>query len=173
VPATPNTQVRDLSLVSYTLLPTNAPDMIVLQRSDLAVPWTSSQNVSFQGNMSTLLQNSTSREVAPGVVGFRFAFRQANGAMIDQSQYTGYNSTNPVVAVDVGMAVIGKESLALLNATQIQQIQSALATATITNGVKASWDAPLVLAPFYSPPYPKSLGSGLKTFERWVACPPF
>lgn len=86
VPATPNTQVRDLSLVSYTLLPTNAPDMIVLQRSDLAVPWTSSKNVSFQGNMSTLLQNSTSREVAPGVVGFRFAFRQANGAMIDQSQ---------------------------------------------------------------------------------------
>src|ERR1700733_10655313 len=123
--------------------------------------------------MSTLLQNSTSREVAPGVVGFRFAFRQANGAMIDQSQYAGYNATNPVVAVDVGMAVIGKESLALLNATQIQQIQSALATATITNGVKAIWDAPLVLAPFYSPPYPKSLGSGLKTFERWVACPPF
>ena len=92
--------------------------------------------------------------------------------MIDQSQYTGYSSSNPVVAVDVGMAVIGKESLAVLSATQIQQIQAALAGATITNGVKASWDQTVLTPAFYAP-YPKTLGGGLKTFERWVACPAF
>ncbi len=176
VPASASTQVRDISLVSYTIVATTTPDRIVLQRSDLAVPWTSSQNVAFQGNMATLLSspNSTPREVAPGVVGFRLAFRRADGTMIDSSQYSGYDPTRPVVAVDVGVAVIGKESLSptLLTAAQIQNIQTALAGATITNGVKASWDQTVLTPSFYAS-YPKTLGGGLKTFERWVACPAF
>ncbi len=172
VPGTASTQVRDLSLVSYVLNATNSVDKIVLQRSDLAVPWTSDQNVSFQGDITTLLSNSTSREVAPGVVGFRLAFRCADGTMIDQSQYTGYNSANPVVAVDVGLAVIGKRSLALLTTAQIQSIQAAFANATIGNGIKASWDQNVLTSSFYSS-YPKDVGGGIKTFERWVTCPAF
>jgi len=175
VPSTATTQVRDLSLVSYTLLTTNTVDKVVLQRSDLAVPWTSSANIPFQGDMNTLLQNPSSFDVlavAPGVVGFRLAFRLANGTMIDQSGYTGYNSANPVVAVDVGIAVIGKESLTQLSSAQITTIKNSFASATISNGVKASWDL-TVLPNFYTSSYPKDFGGGIKTFERWVACTPF
>jgi hypothetical protein len=102
--------------------------------------------------------------------------------MIDQSQYTGYQSTNAVVAVDIGMAVIGKESLAQLSTTpgnpQITQIENAFnGTISFTGtpavgGIKESWDQTVLTPAFYSP-YPKSLGGGLKTFERWVACPAF
>jgi prepilin-type N-terminal cleavage/methylation domain-containing protein len=172
IPSVATSQVRDLSLVSYALNTTNSSDKIVLQRSDLAVPWTSAQNVAFQGDMSTLLANATPREVAPGVVGFRLAFRRADGTMIDESQYTGFNSTNPVVAVDVGLAVIGSRSLAQLNATQIQTIKTAFANATISNGVKASWDQNVLTPSFYTA-YPKDFGTGIKTFERWVNCPQF
>ena len=77
-----------------------------------------------------------------------------------------------VVAVDVGIAVIGKESLALLSTAQITTIQNAFANATISNGIKASWDQTVLTPAFYSS-YPKDLGDGLKTFERWVACTPF
>jgi len=166
-------QVRDVSLVSYLLSSDNqGTDKIVLQRSDLSVPWTSAANLSFQGDITPLLKTSTAREMAPGVVGFRLAFRRADGSLIDQSQYTGYNSTNPVVTVDVGVAVIGNRSLTLLSTNQIQSIQTALATVPLSNGVKATWDQQVLTTAFYSP-YPKNLGNGLKTFERWVACPPF
>jgi type II secretory pathway pseudopilin PulG len=188
VPASASTPVRDVSLVSYAINYNSANqgvDQIVLQRSDLAVPWSSSQNLLFQGNIQTVLQNSpaTAREVAPGVVGFRVAFRLSDGTMIDPTQgtYTGYNSTNPVVAVDIGVAVVGKQSLALLSPLQIQNLQKAFAAplsftapAPVTNGIKASWDQKVLTAGFYSGSgYPKDLGGGLKTFERWVACPAF
>ena len=180
VPASASTPVRDVSLVSYALNSTNqGVDQIVLQRSDLAVPWSSSQNLLFQGNIQTVLQNSpaTAREVAPGVVGFRVAFRLSDGTMIDPAQgYVGYNPANPVVAVDIGVAVIGKQSLALLSSHQIQQIQAAFAAplsfTASANGIKANWDQNVLTSGFYSP-YPKDLGGGLKTFERWVACPAF
>ncbi len=92
--------------------------------------------------------------------------------MIDQSAYTGYNSANPVVAVDVGIAVIGKESLTQLSSAQITTIQGLFANATLVNGVKASWDQSVLTSSFYSS-YPKDFGGGIKTFERWVACTPF
>ncbi len=172
------TPVRDVSLVSYALNSTSqGTDKIVLQRSDLAVPWSSAANLSFQGDITSLISTppSTAREMAPGVVGFRLAFRRADGSLVDQSQYTGYSlavPANPVVAVDVGLAVIGSRSLALLTTNQIQKIQTALATATLSNGIKATWDQQVLTTAFYAP-YPKSLAGGLKTFERWVACPPF
>ena len=180
--------VRDVSLVSYVLNTANAGvDKIVLQRSDLAVPWTSSTNpnLSFQGDMAPLLQNMgqncTPIEVAPGVVGFRLAFRLANGTLIDQSQYTGYNPANPVVAVDVGLAVIGKQSMGLLSALQIQAIQNAFQNvfppvthfppASPFTAIKTTWDQQVLTPSFYAS-YP-SLGNGVKTFERCVACPAF
>ena len=181
VPSSPSTSVRDVSLVSYALSSTGqGSDKVVLQRSDLAVPWSSSQNLLFQGDVNTVLKNATAtaREVAPGVVGFRVAFRLADGTMVDQSQYTGYNPANPTVAIDIGVAVVGKQSLAQLNTTQVGNLQAAFnsalsfTAAPITNGIKASWDQKVLTASFYSN-YPKDLGSGLKTFERWVACPSF
>ena len=174
VPTVAATPVRDLSLVSYVLTTTAGPDKSILQRSDLAVPWTSSQNILFQGNLSDVLANAppTPLEVAPGVVGFRLAFRRADGTMIDQSGYTGYSSSNPVVAVDVGIAVIGKQDLATLSGPQITALQNAFAGATISNGIKASWDKTVLTPTFYAA-YPKDLGGSIKTFERWVACTPF
>jgi prepilin-type N-terminal cleavage/methylation domain-containing protein len=167
------TQVRDVSLVSYALNATNQGDAkIVLQRSDLNIPWSGGQSIAFQGDLSSSLQSATSREVAPGVVGFRLMFRRADGSLIDQKDYTGYNPANPVVAVNFGLAVIGKESLALLSDAQIAQIQTSLANATVGSGIKATWDQQILTPTFYSL-YPKNLGAGLKTFERWVACPPF
>ena len=173
LPDPANSQVRDVSLVSYVLNSVNqGTDKIVLQRSDLSVPWSSDQNLSFQGDITPLLQNSITRQVSPGVVGFRFAFRRADGTIIDQSQYTGYNATNPVVAIDVGLAVVAKQSLAILSTKQISDIQVALASATIDHGIKATWDQKVLSTAFYAG-YPKDLGNGLKTFERWVACPAF
>ena len=169
-------QMRDLSLVSYALS-TGAlgADKAALERSDLPVSWTGAQKVSFQGDLGPLLQGATVREVAPGVVGFRLAFRRADGTLIDQSQYAGYDAANPVVAVDIGLTVIADKCLNRLSAQQVQDIQNALAQASLGfTSVKSSWDQETLNATFYAN-YPKALGlgEGLKTFERWVACPPF
>lgn len=169
--------VRDVSLVSYVLsLSATNQDKIFLQRSDLSVPWTSGSNISFQGDMNPLLQsmrqNGAQVEVAPGVVGFRLAFRRQDGTMADSTQYTGYNTANPVVAIDVGLAVMGKGCLEILSTTQLQTIQGALATATLRNGIKATWDQQVLTHAFFSS-YPTDIGQGLKTFERCVACPAF
>lgn len=145
--------VRDVSLVSYVLNSTNqGEDKIILQRSDLPVPWTSSQNLSFQGDITSLLQSATPCEVAPGVVGFRLAFRRADGTVIDQTQYTGYNSANPVVSVNAALAVVSQQSLNLLTTAELGQIQTALASATITNGIKATWDQQVLIPSFYTLP---------------------
>jgi prepilin-type N-terminal cleavage/methylation domain-containing protein len=184
-----STPVRDVSLVSYVLsLSATTQDKIILQRSDLSVPWTSGSNICFQSNMAPLLQSgvqSAQIEVAPGVVGFCLAFRRADGTLVDPAQsgpnqYTGYNATNPVVAVDVGLAVIGKGTLELLSTSQIQDIQSRLATGIVANenngilraGIKTTWDQQVLNTAFFSA-YPRDLGQGLRTFERCVACTPF
>lgn len=168
------TAMRDVSLVSYGLNASGrGEDKIVLQRSDLGVPWTNAQGgISFQGDLAASLQNATPREVAPGVVGFRLLFRRADGSLIDQRDYTGYEAANPVVAINFGLAVIAKESLAQLSDDQIADLEAKFSDAQIKNGIKASWDGDVLTTAFYTA-YPKSLGSGLKTFERWVACPPF
>jgi len=167
-----STQLRNVSLVSYALTGTSSEDKIVLQRSDVAVPWTSSTNISFQGDMAPLLQNATPLEAAPGVVGFRLAFRRADGTFVDQGLYTGYNAANPVVAVDVGLAVIGKGTLELLSTQQVRAIQSAFANVTIGTGIKTTWDQQVMTSSFFAS-YPTDLRQGLRTFERCVACPPF
>ncbi len=185
VPSSPSTSVRDVSLVSYALgtEAQGSRNVVVLQRSDLAVPWSSNQNIPFQGNIGTVLGGSqvTAREVAPGVVGFHIAFRLADGTMIDQSQYTGYNSTNPTVAIDVAVAVLGKQSLVQPwtdpSTSQMTNLMKAFSnTLAFSPGnptsIKANWDQKVLTAAFYSG-YPKELGSSLKTFERWVACPSF
>jgi prepilin-type N-terminal cleavage/methylation domain-containing protein len=184
-PGLPTTSVavRDVSLVSYNLS-TSSTEKIILQRKDLYVPWTGgAANLVFQGNMATPLANVTAQEVAPGVVGFGIAFRRMDGTLIapmDSSGtgYTGYNSTNPVVAIDVCLAVIGKQTLAELTPGQVTSIQTTLASAVsatseFTNkSIKATWDQQ-TLPTLLTASNAKDLGAGLKTFECWVACQPF
>jgi len=168
-----STPVRDVSLVSYTLIPTTDEDKMVLQRSALSVPWTSGTNLSFQSDITPLLSNSNAvaSEVAPGVVGFRLVFRRADGSLIDQSAYTGYNSANPVIAVNAGLAVINRQCLTVLSSPQITELAAVFSSGTMTNGVKTTWDQQLNNS-FYAS-YPKVLGDGLKTYECWVGCTPF
>ncbi len=181
--ATTSTSVRDVSLVSYKLNTSTLPaEKVILQRSDLDVPWTGgASNLVFQGDMTTALANVTPQEVAPGVVGFGMAFRRADGSLMAASDYTGYNSTNPVVAIDVCLAVIGTQTLGELNTSpQLTGIQSILAGAlttknlnqTASSSVKAMWDKQ-TLPTLFTSTYPKDLGGGLRTFECWVACQPF
>jgi prepilin-type N-terminal cleavage/methylation domain-containing protein len=185
VPSSPSTAVRDVSLVSYALgtETEGTKNVVVLQRSDLAVPWSSNQNIPFQGNIATVLGGSqvTAREVAPGVVGFHIAFRLADGTMIDQSQYSGYNSANPTVAIDVAVAVLGKQSLVQPwtdpSTTQMTALMKVFRDPLVftpgnPTSIKANWDQTVLTAAFYAN-YPKEVGSSLKTFERWVACPSF
>jgi hypothetical protein len=173
-PGAGSSAMRDVSLVSYGLNASGqGEDKIVLQRSDLGVPWTNAPGrISFQGDIATSLQSATPREVAPGVVGFRMLFRRADGSLIDQHDYTGYETANPVVAINFGLAVIGKQSLSQLSDSQIADIEAKFSGIQVKNGIKATWDRDVLTSAFYET-YPKSLGSGLKTFERWVACPPF
>ena len=167
--------VRDLSLVSYTLVLTNA----VLERSDYAVPWTPAgdwaSSLPFGTNLDAVLPNASAREAANGVIALELAFQRQDGSLTNA--YSGYIATNPVVAVGIGLAVIDRQTLKLLSPQNLADINAMLVgsfTQSVlqTNGIKAGWDAALTGA-FFSA-YPKPLATGLKTFERWVPCqPPF
>jgi type II secretory pathway pseudopilin PulG len=171
VPGISAASVRDISCVSYGVVTTTDADKIKLRRSDLAVPWNDGSNIPFQGNLNTPLGNVTARDMAPGVVGFEFTFRRADGTV--STTYTGYNSTDPVVAVGVTIAVVGTPALTQLSTANLTSIQSSLVnyvtSASSITSVKALWDSKLTSG-FFAP-YPKELGSNLKTFERWVVPP--
>jgi len=169
VPGISSASVRNVSCVTYGVVTTSDSDKILLQRSDLAVPWTGGANdIPFQGNLTTPLNGVTAREMAPGIVGFQFAFRRADGTVT--TTYTGYNSANPVVAVGVTIAVVGNQALTQLSNQNLSTLQQNLAGyvtgASSITSVKLLWDSKLT-AGFYAS-YPKVLGSNLETFERWI-----
>lgn len=174
IPSNSTTPVRDISCVSYDIVTTTDADKIKLRRFDLAVPWNSAGNIPFQGSLDTPLadKNLTPRDMAPGVVGFEFTFRRADGTI--STTYTGYNSANPVVAVGVTIAVIGNQALTQLSpsnpvsdpASIQNSLSNDIANATSITSVKALWDSNLT--PSFYAPYPKELRANLKTFERWV-----
>jgi prepilin-type N-terminal cleavage/methylation domain-containing protein len=161
--------VRSVSYVIYGIVSTGDSDKIVLQRADLAIPWTGgAAGIPFQGDLSAAMKNAVAREMAPGVVGFQFLFRRADGTIT--TTYTGSNATNSVVAVGVAIAVIGTQTLTKISAPNLSAIQTTLAAAVqnaspITS-VKALWDAQFT--PSFYAGYPKDLGANLKTYERWV-----
>ena len=169
VPGISSSSVRNVSCVTYEVVATQDSDKIFLQRSDMAVPWVGgASSIPFQGSLATPLGNAVAREMAPGVVGFQFTFRRADGTVTPT--YTGYVSTNAVIAVGVTIAVVGDQALKELSVQNLTAIQTSLANA-VTNAasitsVKALWDAQLT-ANFYSK-YPKDLATNLKTFERWI-----
>lgn len=168
--------VRDVSLVVYALNVTAAS--AELQRGDYAVPWAAPSGgwanyLAFQTNLSTSMANIPAANyynTANGVVGFGMVFQRADGSTTNF--YSG-DSSNPVTAVGIGVAVVDTQTLQkLISAGQLLTLNSALAGAlTGTNSIKADWDTKLNTASFYSA-YPKQLGTGLKTFERYVTCEP-
>jgi len=114
------------------------------------------------------------QNMAPGVCGFQFTFRTANGSV--STNYTGYVQANPVVAVGVTIAVIGKPTLTKLSVAQVTAIQNKLsadvANANTLTSVKYLWDKQTIPNEILTTAgYPHDLEVNLKTFERWVAPP--
>ncbi len=165
--------MREISLVVYTL---DASTNGVLQRADYAIPWSTPSTwancFAFQTGLSNVLSQSsgTFRDACEGVVDFNLIFRLADGT--STSTYGGYSS-NPVTAVGIGLAVVDEQTMKVLQSTsKFGQLQTDLKSAlTGTNSIKADWDAKLATPNYYNN-YPKDLGPGLKTFERYVTVEP-
>jgi len=168
---------RNLSLVIYRL---DGSTNAIFRRDQLAVPWTApasnwSSTVPFQGELSTGIDNATSQNMAEGVVGFSLFFCRADQSITNV--YSGYQSTNPVVAVGVALAMVDTRTLQILNQTgKLNALTQALGSSgalTGTNSAKADWDVLLESSGFFQN-YPAGLSTGLKTFERIIPCtPPF
>ncbi len=174
VPGVSSSSVRNLSFVTYAIAvnPTSqGSDKVVLKRSDLPVPWSSSGSkvpVPFQQDLSGSVDAATAREVAPGVVGFQFSFRRMDGKVT--TTYTGYD-TNSVIAVGITLAVVGDRVLQQLSSAELTRIKQLFAGATpvsstAISGVKAVWESQLT--PSFYETYPKDMATNLKIFERWV-----
>jgi len=181
----PSVPVRDVSLVSYSLNTVNqGTDKISLQRSELPVPWsaTSATNIAFgsEAALASLIPNATPQAASPGVVGFQILFRRQNGQIIPSTNYTGEafvsvtgggTASNPVVAIGVGIAVVGKQAITQMSTSQVQTFAGQIAAIPITTSAKSAWDQNI--GPAILNQYPKSLATSYQTFERWVACQPF
>jgi len=172
VPSTTGTSVRDVSYVKYAIVPTGDSDVVTLQRTSLAVPWVNGASY-FTNNLANVTTTDT-QNMAPGVCGFEFTFRTANGSV--STNYTGYVQANPVVAVGVTIAVIGKPTLTKLSVAQVTAIQNKLsadvANANTLTSVKYLWDKQTIPNEILTTAgYPHDLEVNLKTFERWVAPP--
>jgi hypothetical protein len=171
--------VRDVSLVGYSLSTVNqGVDKISLERSDLDVPWTGgASQIAFgsEAQFTSLLPTMTPRSTSAGVVGFQMMFRRQDGSVIPSSSYTGEDFVHgPVVAIGVGVAIVGKLALTQMSSAQVAALSTQVSGITVTTSPKAAWDQSfesMILAE--NPPYPKSLSGDFRTYERWIACQPF
>jgi type II secretory pathway pseudopilin PulG len=189
---------RDLSWVDYQVVQIKnqaaSSDRITLARYCVPVQWTA-QNLdnltSLMTNVSTFVNNLVanpnyydSENLAPGVCGFTFSFKTLNNSttpptISTTTNYVGYIQTDPVVAVGITVAVIGRPTLTKLTDAQITQIQNALNTDVNTavgnntlSSVKKLWDNNTIPNTILKTAgYPKDLEVNLKTFERWVVPP--
>ncbi len=165
-------QLRTVSVVQYIFAP-NA-----LQRGDSSILW-AGEGSSPAFNSSSFPATPTARDTAPGVVAFQFLFIQADGTF--STTYTplvsgGVLSPNPTRAISIALAVIDDSTLKQLTAAQLTAINTSLTTPPVLpvaplHSVKAYWDTYLngTTMPWAS--YPKGLGFGLATFERYVSLP--
>jgi hypothetical protein len=162
------TDMRDLSLVVYS--PSGATNA-ALNRSYLSVPWTPtgtwSSLLPFQSSQPSTA-SATTMDTADGVVGFELLFLRSDGSLTNI--YGGYQASNPVEGAVVGLAVVDSRTLYLLNQqNKLSTLETSLAgMLTGTNSPKAEWDEALTSSFYQS--YPPPMGSGLKTFERFVFC---
>jgi prepilin-type N-terminal cleavage/methylation domain-containing protein len=155
--------LRNISWVNYDL---GASTNATLQRADLAVEWNATNAVAFGSTNAPA--GAVPRDTAPGVVGFKIQFLYADGSLS-----TNYSSANRPKAVSVGLAVIDDKTLERLQADplKIAALRNGFAShASGTNSVKADWEE-FMRTEIVWESYPKSLATGLKVFERYVALP--
>ncbi len=164
---------RDVSLVHYVYNTElhSSIGVSTLQRKNLAISWgnRSASSISF-GNTATLpnLAQTIEQDVAPGVIGYKAIFIYSDGTL---SPFYRFNPENPLRAVGLTLAVVDDQTLLQLDVEKIKTLRSALGNHLVENhGIKASWEDYLKNHLQWSA-YPKSLGTGLKIFERYVTLP--
>ncbi|HEY0256603.1 MAG TPA: prepilin-type N-terminal cleavage/methylation domain-containing protein [Candidatus Methylacidiphilales bacterium] len=136
--------------------------------------------------------------LSTGIVDLEIIFFLSDGTTVLAKNYQSPTAAS-VVMIGVATAVIDDKVLALLQpatSTRLSNIQTALERALSSNfsamtsttnpttgattyvssnygrSIKALWDP--ALAPFYTTTgYPKSIATGLQTFERFIPCTPF
>lgn len=156
--------VRQLSLVSYSI--DTGSSKSTLQRGDAGITWdSSSQAIRFSDGQPSNLPGVVQRDAVDGVVGFEVVFYYSNGSVTNQYSPTADNTLR---AVSINLAVIDDASLKVLNSDQIRSIRTQLTSlAQGRTDIKSCWDNYLNQQ-FEWSKYPKTLGSGLKTYERYV-----
>jgi prepilin-type N-terminal cleavage/methylation domain-containing protein len=194
--------VRPVSLVTYQLSTTLPGYLLRSENTFNWSPSGSSLNVFQQplGPVTAATPPSTGPPndlLSTGIVDFEIIFLLSDGTTVLAEDYQSPTKAS-VVMIGVAVAVIDDKVLALLQPATTQQfskIQQALETAKTTpfppfsamtptgspttytsstyyRSIKELWDP--VLAPYFqNPSYPKALGTGLRTFERFVPCTPF
>ncbi|XHR27943.1 MAG: type II secretion system protein J [Chthoniobacteraceae bacterium] len=154
VPAVSGT-VRGVSLVTYALDPDQTKT--TLKRGDMAILWDSpAQSITFSNTSAFTASASgsvTLRDTAPGIVGFRVLFIQADGTT--SGTYAAMSGTNPVLAMGVSLAVLDDRTLTHLNTSAISTLRQKFSD-------PATWDN-----------QPARLSPGLRIFERYVPLPKY
>jgi prepilin-type N-terminal cleavage/methylation domain-containing protein len=186
VPANSGDSPRNVSVVKYTFVgPTNPNGGIpnTLERADVPILWTDQGSQPVFGNIASFSNASpavvpTPRDTAPGVVAFQIIFIQSQGdfSTTYMPLYTaGVANSDPTRAVSVTLAVIDDLTVPRLSSTQLTTLNGLLTSAVSDNppkhSIKSYWDTYLNSASMNWNSYPKGLGSGLATFERYVALP--
>jgi hypothetical protein len=183
--------VRYASLVQYSL-PANST---TLERSDAPIMWNDPASYLAFGNTAGFASPAagaatptlTQRDTAAGVIAFQIVFLQAPssspavGAAFSTTTFTplvnsaGVANANPTRAVGISLAVIDDQTLLLMSHNQLSNLNQALTSAVSDSpplhNIKAYWDSYLKGASMNWQSYPKSLGTGLATFERYVTLP--
>lgn len=157
-------KLREVSLVQYSLSTNN-----ILQRGDYAIRWSDPASSIPFGNTTNFSGNlPTPRDTAPGVMGFSVMFLYADGTR--STNYTA-SASNPLRALGFALAVVDNQTLRKMSADKIQTLRAGFVGATSSGGsAKAAWEEYLKSSLDWSD-YPKSLGQGLKIFERYVILP--
>ncbi len=158
---------RQVSLVQYDYgTDTSTPvSLTTLRRGDQAIGWNDAATTIPFGQTDFTGTTVTPRDTAPGVLDYKVLFIYADGT--SSATYTA-SATNPLRAVGFTLLVVDDKTLNLLSTTQIQTLRTQFdAAVTGTRSVKADWEKNLATSMVWSS-YPKSLGLGLKIFERYV-----
>lgn len=163
--------VRGVSIVQYGYSSDQSSNTTAttLQRSDMAISWSSAASTMSFGNTSSFGSNTLNpRDTAPGVVCYKAVFVYADGGYLPT--YVS-NSSNPLCAVGLTLAVVDDQTLKQLSMDQVLALRAALKeSAAGTRSVKAEWEDYFRDSSVWNS-YPQSLKVGLKIFERYVILP--
>jgi len=181
IPGATTTQLRSISVVQYTFIgPTNPNGGIpnTLERADSPILWTDPASNLLFGSATAFTLTPTARDTAGGVVAFELYFIQTDGtfsATFTPLTTGGVANTPHTRAVSIALAVINDQTIQQLTSAQLTTLNGLLTTTAIPDNppkhsIKAYWDTYLNTTMNWSN-YPKSLSTGLATFERYVTLP--